>query len=269
MMRNSYKPKDYFVWQIQNSQERSEKAKNYLKRADISEQARQNRSDLFADYDIDIAINLYNIGTPVDQVVKYIISGLQKKVDVFNYASSTGLSFDQKCIITSMDRFELFPLLVLGDAPKELCARFIDFSLQNDMSVEYDQEGDDADYAPEPIRISPLMNEFAKYFSYDVPASNVAPQCYMETFEAPIYECFSRHESHQQETLVDYVTNWAKAGQKDEKYYNKNEHKNPNNKYFKGYWSFMGAAVAKILNIDDAPLKEHPDYPYELVHFKG
>lgn len=44
-------------------------------------------------------------------------------------------------------------------------------------------------------------------------------------------------------------------------------HKSKYNIYY-GYWSFEAGAVAKILNIDDAALKDMPYYPYDLVHYK-
>lgn len=45
----------------------------------------------------------------------------------------------------------------------------------------------------------------------------------------------------------------------------KNAHKE---KGFNGLWSFEAAAVAKILNLDDAALKMDVNYPYDLAHYK-
>lgn len=39
------------------------------------------------------------------------------------------------------------------------------------------------------------------------------------------------------------------------------------NRNFRRCWCFPGAAVAKILKIDDSALKGHPHYPYDLVHY--
>ncbi|QUS57141.1 PoNe immunity protein domain-containing protein [Pseudovibrio brasiliensis] len=267
-MRNIYKTEEYFEHQIDEVQGSYDRSIVKLANPDITEQAKQNRLSILAEVDLDRSLILYNIGKPLDHVIEHMRSGLHKMMDMFDYASTTDLPFHQKRILTNTRRFNLFPLLVLCDARKELCHRYIEMSLRKDMSVEYDHETDEADYAPEPIRISPLINEFAKYFGYDVPPENVAPRCYLESFEAPIYECFTCHEGRHQEILTNYVTNWAKTGQKDEKFYIKSEHENPKNKYFTGYWCFMGAAVAKVLNIDDSPLRDHPDYPYELVHYK-
>lgn len=38
-------------------------------------------------------------------------------------------------------------------------------------------------------------------------------------------------------------------------------------KLYSGYWSFESGAVAKILKLEDSPLKGLAYYPYDLVHF--
>ncbi len=40
-------------------------------------------------------------------------------------------------------------------------------------------------------------------------------------------------------------------------------------KYYHGLWCYEAAALAKILKIDDAALKDNPHYPYDLAHFKN
>lgn len=37
---------------------------------------------------------------------------------------------------------------------------------------------------------------------------------------------------------------------------------------YSGYWSWEAAAIVKIMNLDDADLKDAPYYPYDMVHFK-
>ncbi|GAB2023803.1 DUF1911 domain-containing protein [Pseudolactococcus yaeyamensis] len=74
----------------------------------------------------------------------------------------------------------------------------------------------------------------------------------------------------QNKHLTDYVTRWYGA-KKGEFWYN--EHKkssieNMNFSTYNGYWSWEAGAVAKLLNIPDENLKDHPNYPYDLVHFK-
>src|SRR5699024_10823368 len=46
----------------------------------------------------------------------------------------------------------------------------------------------------------------------------------------------------------------------------KNAHNEPG---YVGFWSFESAALAKILGLDDAGLKDNNHYPYDLVHYKN
>ncbi|WP_342512480.1 PoNe immunity protein domain-containing protein [Sporosarcina sp. FSL K6-1522] len=46
----------------------------------------------------------------------------------------------------------------------------------------------------------------------------------------------------------------------------KNAHKEPG---YVGFWSFETAALAKILELDDASLINHNRYPYDLAHYKN
>lgn len=39
--------------------------------------------------------------------------------------------------------------------------------------------------------------------------------------------------------------------------------------FYRGYWAFEAAAVAKILGIDDSSLKGFKYYPYDLVHYNS
>jgi hypothetical protein len=44
-----------------------------------------------------------------------------------------------------------------------------------------------------------------------------------------------------------------------------NTHNSRHDVYF-GYWCFEAAAVAKMLGIDDAALKNHRNYPFDARH---
>lgn len=37
---------------------------------------------------------------------------------------------------------------------------------------------------------------------------------------------------------------------------------------YKGLWSYEAAAIAKLFGIDDSDLKDYPNYPYDLAHYK-
>ena len=37
---------------------------------------------------------------------------------------------------------------------------------------------------------------------------------------------------------------------------------------YSGYWCWEAAAVVKVMGLDDASFKEHPHYPYDIVHWQ-
>ncbi|MBP3199869.1 MAG: DUF1911 domain-containing protein, partial [Butyrivibrio sp.] len=38
---------------------------------------------------------------------------------------------------------------------------------------------------------------------------------------------------------------------------------------YRGLWSYEAAAIAKLFEIDDSELKDNPNYPYDLAHYKS
>ena len=65
--------------------------------------------------------------------------------------------------------------------------------------------------------------------------------------------------------LEKYLNKEWYQGNKDIYWYEL--HKNEFDLYF-GYWSFESGAIAKMMGLEDAALKDHPYYPYDLVHYK-
>jgi hypothetical protein len=37
---------------------------------------------------------------------------------------------------------------------------------------------------------------------------------------------------------------------------------------YSGYWSWESAAVVKVMGLDDSSFKDHPHYPYDIVHWQ-
>ena len=69
--------------------------------------------------------------------------------------------------------------------------------------------------------------------------------------------------------MYRYLTNTWYQAHKDAGWYD--SHKKGfdiNTSIYYGYWSFESGAVAKIIKLDDAGLKDAPYYPYDLVHYK-
>jgi hypothetical protein len=84
-----------------------------------------------------------------------------------------------------------------------------------------------------------------------------------EAYES-LWHCFICPEGDRSARLKYFVENWYKEMKKGDVAWVDN-HKSKFDIYF-GYWCFEAAGVAKMLDIDDSALKDHPHYPYDLVH---
>lgn len=89
-------------------------------------------------------------------------------------------------------------------------------------------------------------------------------------FEFPgIYDCLKdileNKESSDSSLLKEYLEEKWYGLHKQCAWYN--THKSKQNTYC-GYWSFEAGAIAKIIKIDDANLKDVSYYPYDLVRYK-
>lgn len=105
-----------------------------------------------------------------------------------------------------------------------------------------------------------LMNKMVKHLGY--PGQDETDHLLWPVAYAPLYECFTLHESYRARQLQDFMKGWYRK-MKDTYWYD--NHKSKHDVYF-GYWCFEAAAVAKMLDIDDTDLKTHPNYPYDARH---
>ena len=62
--------------------------------------------------------------------------------------------------------------------------------------------------------------------------------------------------------MQSYLDNWYALHRNDPWYDN---HKKE--LVYKGYWSWEAAAITKIMKLDDTSFKDHPNYPYDMVHW--
>ena len=61
-----------------------------------------------------------------------------------------------------------------------------------------------------------------------------------------------------------YLDKWYRLHKDDSWYEN---HKKEGS--YKGYWSWEAGAVTKILGLDDNGYANHPNYPYDMVHWSA
>ncbi|WP_161599761.1 PoNe immunity protein domain-containing protein [Roseibium sediminis] len=258
-MRDTYKDMAYFEAQLQNDLPRKQKSIEKLANPDITDQAKQARLDILFDIQLDRTLTFYNIGKPVDEVIGELNAAWPLFIEAHNFSASNSREPSGKLQLTPAEKNKIFPLLVLSNAPKAITDTIFDYTnsiLNYEVDVAREQELD--------VGFDPFTYEFAKYLNYL--SARVHDELTWPALYGKLYECFTRHEGHRPDILKEYVDNWQKIATKEE-WYLKDEHKMDTNDEFRGYWCFLGAAVAKMLKIDDLALKDHPHYPYDLVHY--
>jgi len=261
-MRDIYKDIGYFEAQLESGALRREKSLEKLKNPDITDQAKQNRTHILFDIQLARGLTLYNMGRPLDEVVAEINKAWPLLNDSLEFSLSSRLKRHEKSQLVPRSKVEYFPLLVLSDPPHDVAHRLFDFCktiLNYEINVGKTREID--------VTYDSFLEKFADYFNYK--SENVHPDTLWPRIYGKLYECFSQDAEIRSEILKNYVDKWAKLGQEGEHFYLRNEHSMKTNQEFRGYWCFLGAAVAKILKIDDSALKGHPHYPYDLVHYRS
>ena len=109
-------------------------------------------------------------------------------------------------------------------------------------------------------RLLNLMFRAAGYNSSDSCGFyDINPYAYFAPFLDNLYDPFRA-----QDALLEFVTEKWIPGHESHEFsiYLMS-------KYYHGLWCYEAAALAKILKIDDTPLKDNPHYPYDLAHFKN
>ena len=256
-MRNSYKDLAYFQNQSNSFDEDRDLVSVYLAKPDLSEQGRQAMLHDKFDVELKEFQRLYNLGEPIDAVVGCLNQAWPLFIDAHEYSLNRNVDLMDKLQLVPAVQIKIFSLLVLSDPPKEIAHRILNFT-NTDLNYGYDQkEGCYVD-----IAFDGFFRHFADYF--DFRSEKTTAKILDEELYGMLNGCFNSPQDKQR-ILFDYVNQWRALGQKTQ-IYSKNEHKMSTNENFLGYWCFHAAAVAKILNIDDSPLKDHPDYPYDLVH---
>jgi len=66
-----------------------------------------------------------------------------------------------------------------------------------------------------------------------------------------------------EEAIKEYLDKWYEM-HKDEPWYNTHLRE----KGYSGYWAWEVGAVVKKMNLDDNSFKDHPFYPYDMVHWQ-
>jgi len=261
-MRDTYKDIEYFEAQLANGEEFLGEIRKDLNNPTDTEQGRQADLHFVFEIQLNRSLTLYNMGQPLNDVMAEMNKAWPLLITTLDFSLGNSLDVWGKKRLTPFKKSSLFPLLVLSDPPRDVAHHLFDFcktilNYETDADCEHELD----------VTYDSFLEKFADYFEYR--SDNVHPGVLWPQLYGRLNECFTQEEGLRSGILKAYVEGWAKLGQKDEMIYLKNEHSMKTNQEFRGYWCFLGAAVAKILKIDDSALKGHPHYPHDLVHYRS
>lgn len=196
-----------------------------------------------------IAVAAYSVGAPLIDVKRYVLESIdslerfvilgQQDQEYFLYGDGGGYSggYDMW--------YRLLAWCILFDLPRDRTDIVLDYlSLQ----MRNPEQATDA-----------LANKMVKALGY--PGQDESDHLLWPEAYEPLYKCF-KLEAYREQQLEAFMKGWYR--QMGDTYWH-NNHNGRHDTYF-GYWCFEAAAVAKMLNIDDTGLKDHPHYPYDARH---
>lgn len=253
--RDSYKDVEYFEKQLASHYQSVARSRDKLSDPNIKEQARQNRLNILFTEQYEKALTLYNMGKPISEVVETFNSAWPLLIEQLGFSLQSSLDHEARRGLSAGSKIKILPLMVLCETFTDIAHPLLEFT-----NTELNRESLGADVA-----FTPLTYEFAKYLGYQ--SDRVSKDLLWPEIYEGLYKCFDAPTSERPTLLKAYVDNWVKIATKEDIYL-KDEHKLATNQEFRGYWCFLAAAVAKILDIPDEDLKDHPHYPYDLRHYK-
>lgn len=256
MVRNAYKDASYFEAQIENGEKRREKFLNLLA-VDEAEQARQADFSALYKIQLDKAISLYCLGAPIPKVKVELNKAWSAFIDLMNYSLSTNLPMMERKQFVPGEKISVFSLMILSDCDEDVARKIFEFT-NSKLNYQLDENLKEVDAG-----LDLLTNEFAKYFGFE--SDRIYPRVSWPQLYDRLYDCFTAPDHERPKILMEYMDSWRDRAFKED-LFAKDAHQKPTNKNFRGYWSFLAGAVAKLLSIDDSALKDHPDYPYDLVN---
>lgn len=95
--------------------------------------------------------------------------------------------------------------------------------------------------------------------NFQIPSEVLFPSMY--TLLEKVLDSGSKSEA--EEAMKVYLDNWYDLHKTDPWY---NNHKKQRG--YSGYWCWEAAAIVKIMKLDDTSFKDHPHYPYDMVHWQ-
>ncbi len=200
-----------------------------------------------------------------------------KQLTPFHYSSSYNLQEKKLEILYSMhsdiniirnEFIEAIPDFLMGykDIPSYLSfLNVISFCVLLEVDLKYFKDISDLIYNTS-LKKEPLFRDSLLIFLLNSKLEKIGPSdnVYLPNKTSLLSKAIISTAIEAEEKINIYIRNWYSLNKETPWY---NSHKRQWG--YSGYWCWEAAAVVKIMGLDDANFKDHPHYPYDMVHWQG
>lgn len=203
------------------------------------------REEILENYTTDMVIDYYYMVTRKYTIGEEISEVYKMYKNSISYLKELTEINEDVLLISSERYIDLFAMSILFEAPKqdlEFMVKYADMNKLNELVFDYMANGCGL------TRKYHSTKHNEKYYKFTTEIIEMSHQDHEKASET-----FVKYMS--KKWFKDYSGSWGKTA-----------HLEPN---YDGYWAYVPAAIAKILDLDDEKLKEDNHYPYELRHYKN
>jgi len=235
VIRDKIKDKEHFEKYLKSRiaelSEFKEILKNVIEERGIEDEGANNGQAIIQQKCLSIIKILYSLGKGKEEIIPYYQELLDISILFEKYRSYETL-------------LTLLSLGVLLDTNKENIERIIKLVKLND---------------PNDFLVDYMLNVIANWGKQTEKV--LFPQAYLGLKE--VVDISDSDKTEGSKRLKKYITKEWYKGHKSNGWYNSH---NSSFGAYSGYWSWESGAIVKILDLDDASLKDVPYYPYDIVH---
>ena len=99
--------------------------------------------------------------------------------------------------------------------------------------------------------------------NYKKPSRPIPTEIYVPEIYQDLYNVIQAPVSEAPQQMKKYLDSWYPKN-KNAPWYNTHLR----DWGYKGYWCWEAGAVTKIMGLDDSTYADHPNYPYDIVHWQ-
>ena len=203
------------------------------------------REDVLRSYVKGIVIDYYYMVTRKYTIGEEISEVYEMYKNSISYLKELTEINEDVLLISSERYIDLFAMSILFEAPVqdlEFMVKYADMNKLNELVFDYMANGCGL------TRKYHSTKHNEKYYKFTTEIIEISQQDH-EKASGTFVKYMSK------KWFKDYSGSWGKTA-----------HLEPN---YDGYWAYVPAAIAKILDLEDKELKEDNHYPYELRHYKN